>query len=283
MNSRSILSLSDSRHPAPRNIRFFSAFTLVELLTVIAIIGILAAIIVPTVSAVRQSARQAQAVSHLRQTGLGVLVATDDNKGRFPPAAASILNDANGVKIRENANFAFFIRPYLGFDSNRALNASRLLVDPLVPASESSTIGWPPTNENAIGSTYAANARLMGTAATATADLGSVIYNTNHRGVLHRAVIRPTQIIMVGSAVIMPGTSYGANNTLGYPGTITTGQNIDEVIPPEPGNTPDEGGHMSGIAYRASRGTAAMFVMVDGSVRIIPKGEVKVGHFAAEL
>jgi len=42
------------------------AFTLIELLTGIAIIGILAAILIPTVTRVRSSVRTAQTLSNLR-------------------------------------------------------------------------------------------------------------------------------------------------------------------------------------------------------------------------
>jgi prepilin-type N-terminal cleavage/methylation domain-containing protein/prepilin-type processing-associated H-X9-DG protein len=65
---------------APRR----SAFTLIELLTVIAIIGILAAIIIPTVGRVRQSAKSAQCLSNLRQMGMGFTLFAADNKGRLP-------------------------------------------------------------------------------------------------------------------------------------------------------------------------------------------------------
>ena len=47
-----------------------SAFTLIELLTVIAIIGILAAILIPAVGAVRQKASQAKSSSNMRQIAL---------------------------------------------------------------------------------------------------------------------------------------------------------------------------------------------------------------------
>ncbi len=56
-------------------------FTLIELLTVIAIIGILAAIIIPTVGAVRTSARAAQCRSNLRQLAQAYLLETNDNRG----------------------------------------------------------------------------------------------------------------------------------------------------------------------------------------------------------
>lgn len=48
------------------------AFTLIELLTVIAIIGILAAILIPTVASVRKMARGAACVSNLRQIGVAM-------------------------------------------------------------------------------------------------------------------------------------------------------------------------------------------------------------------
>ncbi len=57
------------------------AFTLIELLTVIAIIGILAAIIIPTVGAVRKTAKSAQAVSNIKQIGMPTLLYAQDNRG----------------------------------------------------------------------------------------------------------------------------------------------------------------------------------------------------------
>ncbi len=66
-------------------------FTLIELLTVIAIIGILAAILIPVVGRVRESARTAQCVTHLRQIGLALHLYADDNEG-FIPTATNVDN-----------------------------------------------------------------------------------------------------------------------------------------------------------------------------------------------
>jgi prepilin-type N-terminal cleavage/methylation domain-containing protein/prepilin-type processing-associated H-X9-DG protein len=59
-------------------------FTLIELLTVIAIIGILAAILIPVVGKVRESARAAVCVSNIRQISLAMLLYADGNNGVLP-------------------------------------------------------------------------------------------------------------------------------------------------------------------------------------------------------
>jgi prepilin-type N-terminal cleavage/methylation domain-containing protein/prepilin-type processing-associated H-X9-DG protein len=66
-------------------------FTLIELLTVIAIIGILAAILIPVVGQVRESARTAKCASNLRQIGLATHAFAADNDDMFPT-----ISNANG-------------------------------------------------------------------------------------------------------------------------------------------------------------------------------------------
>ncbi len=73
-------------HPRP-GLR--SGFTLIELLTVIAIIGILAAIIIPTVNKVRNVAKAANCASNLRENGRMCLLFANDYKGRMPSVVQS--------------------------------------------------------------------------------------------------------------------------------------------------------------------------------------------------
>ncbi|AHF89123.1 N-terminal cleavage protein [Opitutaceae bacterium TAV5] len=84
--------LPSSCYPSPRPAKTGHAgraFTLIELLTVIAIIGILAAIIIPTVGKVRETARAAQCLSNIRQIAMALNLYADDNKDLFPTTGNS--------------------------------------------------------------------------------------------------------------------------------------------------------------------------------------------------
>ena len=72
-----------------------SAFTLIELLTVIAIIGILAAIIIPTVGSVRNKAKSVRCTSNLRQIGIAIRVFANDSKGMMVPYRGESSDPAN--------------------------------------------------------------------------------------------------------------------------------------------------------------------------------------------
>lgn len=60
-------------------------FTLIELLTVIAIIGILAAILIPVVGKVRDQARGAACSNNLRSIGMAMFMYAEDNHDSLPP------------------------------------------------------------------------------------------------------------------------------------------------------------------------------------------------------
>ena len=61
-----------------------NAFTLVELLVVIGIIGVLAAMLLPAIQNARGAARKMQCSSNLRQLGLAMHQYTDVNSGQLP-------------------------------------------------------------------------------------------------------------------------------------------------------------------------------------------------------
>jgi prepilin-type N-terminal cleavage/methylation domain-containing protein/prepilin-type processing-associated H-X9-DG protein len=77
------------------------AFTLIEMLVVIAIIGIVAALLLPALARTREAGRSAACLSNLHQIGLGLQIYVQDNQNRMPVMYDRSTNSAvtNGPSI----------------------------------------------------------------------------------------------------------------------------------------------------------------------------------------
>jgi prepilin-type N-terminal cleavage/methylation domain-containing protein len=72
-----------------------SAFTLIELLVVLAIISILAALLLPTLSKAREAGRGTACLSNLRQAGVAIQLYVQDNANRLPIMRDKSLTSSN--------------------------------------------------------------------------------------------------------------------------------------------------------------------------------------------
>jgi prepilin-type N-terminal cleavage/methylation domain-containing protein len=79
--------------------RRLSGFTLLELLTVIAIIGILAAILIPVLTKVRQTARFSTNLSNVRQWTVACTLHAQDWKGFMPYQGSGSINETSANDV----------------------------------------------------------------------------------------------------------------------------------------------------------------------------------------
>jgi len=115
--------------------------TLVELLAVVAIIALLAALLFPSVNAARAKARRAVCANNERQLGLAMMMYSTDNRDSVAPTG------------NNNSYWQWLIDPYLGARSQNTWACSRVWSCPAHPA----LIGVPPCFDG-IGLSYTANA-----------------------------------------------------------------------------------------------------------------------------
>ncbi len=236
------------KHPVSSRRR--SAFTLIELLTVIAIIGILAAIIIPTVGSVRDSAKASTCLSNLRQVGLAAIVYANDNKNFLPDAGTG--------------NDPAWARTLSSYMTIPAAQRTSIFTCPgaLIPIEET-TNPYSPTNPNGdIVLTYGMHAGLMprGTKALSLSK-----------------VVRPSNIILAADMCQDPNNKGWSPNSIEQPSIFASqsggrGGSIDpaEYISTA---TDDDTGSNKWMRYR-HKGKVNV-TMCDGHAVAFTKGQIQ--------
>ncbi len=87
------------------------AFTLIELLAVIAVIGILAAILIPVIGGVRSKAHQAECTSNLRSIGSALRLFAMEHNGMFP---GPVMRGQRALYGQNPNSLLFHLGPYMG-------------------------------------------------------------------------------------------------------------------------------------------------------------------------
>lgn len=110
------------------------AFTIVEVLVVIALIGVLVALLLPAVLAAREAARSTECKSNLRQIGIAVLQYYELNHGRFflhHPFEADVNSQVAASDSFAEIYWEDKLTPFIGGrqDADEALAKRGIIVD----------------------------------------------------------------------------------------------------------------------------------------------------------
>ena len=88
------------------------AFTLIEILVVIAIIAVLAALLFPGLTAARKQVNDSKCISNLRQLGVAINEYAADHSGILPgPSTGGV---GRALASNQQTQLIYFLQPYLG-------------------------------------------------------------------------------------------------------------------------------------------------------------------------
>ena len=225
------------------------AFTLVELLVVISIIGLLAGLAVPAINGGLKSAKAGACLSNLHQIGVATMAYAADNSFKLPP----------GGSDGEN-NWARDVYNYCGGSDTTKANKKTLFICPGCSKSVKTDV---PAGQ--IPLTYSGHKGLMPSGSNTVVALSSVA--------------RPTEVILAGD-----GCQVSAGGFAGYvidsPAifSLQGGKGGSVVMETAISAAPDSDSGGGGGALRYRHAGKVNLVMCDGHAEAIKKGAVLNKH-----
>jgi len=225
------------------------AFTLVELLVVISIIGLLAGLAVPAINGGLKSAKAGACLSNLHQIGVATMAYAADNSFKLPPGGVDGEN-----------NWARDVYNYCGGSDTTKANKKTLFICPGCSKSVKTDV---PAGQ--IPLTYSGHKGLMPSGSNTVVALSSVA--------------RPTEVILAGD-----GCQVSAGGFAGYvidsPAifSLQGGKGGSVVMETAISAAPDSDSGGGGGALRYRHAGKVNLVMCDGHAEAIKKGAVLNKH-----
>ena len=228
---------------------FSIAFTLVELLVVISIIGLLAGLAVPAISRGLGSAKGGACLSNLHQIGVATMAYAADNSFKFPP----------GGSEGEN-NWARDVYYYCGGSDETRASKKTLFICPGCSKSVKTDV---PAGQ--IPLTYSGHKGLMPSGSNSVVALSSVA--------------RPTEVILAGDGCQVAAGGY-AHYIIDSPSifSVQGGRGGGSVAMETPIDTAPDSDSGAGGALRYRHAGKVNLVMCDGHAEAIKKGAVLNKH-----
>ena len=226
---------------------FSIAFTLVELLVVISIIGLLAGLAVPAINGGLKSAKAGACLSNLHQIGVATMAYAADNSFKLPP----------GGSDGEN-NWARDVYNYCGGGDSRESKKTLFICPGCAKSVKTDVVA------GQIPLTYSAHKGLMPSGTNTVVQLSSVA--------------RPTEVILAGDGCQVAAGGY-AGYVIDSPSifALQTGKGGSSSMETPISTSPDsDSGSQGALRYRHAG--KVNVVMCDGHAEAIAKGKVLNKH-----
>ena len=227
---------------------FSIAFTLVELLVVISIIGLLAGLAVPAINGGLKSAKAGACLSNLHQIGVATMAYAADNSFKLPPGGV----DGENNWARDVYNYCG------GSDATRASKKTLFICPGCVKSVKTDVVA------GQIPLTYSGHKGLMPSGSNSAVVLSSVA--------------RPTEVILAGDGCQIVAGGY-AGYVIDSPSifALQTGKGGSSSMETPISTSPDsDSGSQGALRYRHAG--KVNVVMCDGHAEAIKKGSVLNKH-----